>query len=147
MNGLFLWIIWIIEALVLLVGTIIFSRNGLDEPFSEEDDDRYDQRDLATLFAPLTIERKKKKLITTEENELIARLESGDFSDLVPLGESDYEGQEYVTITLYSDKMKKSFYVTITEYRTTSQDNELEASPLVTYLSVDPEKAKIFERD
>lgn len=123
----------------------MFSTQSLDKPFSEDDDDWYDERTLETKFVPLTTERADKKILQSQLGEVISVLEDGDFADVVSCDDANYDGDEHMIATLYSDKMKKSFYITLVEHRRVSDEKDLESVDIVQYLSISPKNAGLFE--
>ncbi len=125
-TGVVLWIVRGIEALIMIMGTALFSAQNIDKPFSEEDDDRFDEEELPTKFA-----------VFVDKTQAIASLENGDLSHIKP---HSPENQNYMTATLYSDQARKTFYLTLTAHIQDGKDTDEE--DIVEYLSISPANAQ-----
>ncbi len=125
-TGVILWIVRGLEALMMMLGTALFSAQNIDKPFSEEDDDRFDEEELPTKFA-----------VFVDKTQSITCLENGDFSHIKP---HSPENPNYMTATLYSDQARKTFYLTLTEHIHDGKDTDEE--DIVEYLSISPANAQ-----
>jgi len=97
-SGTFLWVLWAIEAAVILVWPAILMRGGrASKPFSETDNEWMDERKLDAVFPYIQ-----------DKDVLLKHLQSGNFDPIqVPLPKEEIS-QQYAVVTAY-DGMQDDF--------------------------------------
>lgn len=138
----------LIQTLIIIGVPLYYAVYGPRTPFSEEDNDRYQETNISTIYDILTTEREDISILQQQTDEIVQQFEKGAFTILVPILDGDrYDStskkQWHITVDLYSDRARQSFYVRIIEHR--GDDNEWSVLPtktIVDLLSIDKETVK-----
>ncbi|KIO75995.1 hypothetical protein TH53_17395 [Pedobacter lusitanus] len=128
-SGALLWVIWGIEALIIIAIPIIFSISGrTTSPFSEQNDMWMEERDL------------EGKLKTIENpEELTLELNSGDFRSLKNFLPADDPGDHYAVLRVYESPGDPVSYISVTNIsHITNKKGELkkESKTVIEYFRV-----------
>ncbi len=136
-SGTFLTIIWIIEALIIIVAAFLLSSGAADEPFCEENQKWFDRKDLAPFAFVLN------------PTTVVKELESGNESVFDEIGRPEEGGENpnFSKFTLYANETNEN-YLSIENQRSKLNDKgeiEFDAEPVVNYISISEALSKKLE--
>lgn len=128
-SGTFLWIVWIIEALIIIVIPIIFSISGrATNPFSEQNDQWMEARD---------IEGKLKTV--ADPDQMTKELSTGNLKPLKDFLPADDLQNDYATLHVYESPGDPVKYISVTNVsHTADKKGELkkETKTVIEYFRI-----------
>lgn len=130
-NGIFLTIIWIIEACILLGIPLLMARKASKRPFSEATNNWMKEKSIGA-FA-----------FITDPHDMVAKLESGNLSALKEIARSETADADHSLFTLYFSE-NSEYCLSITNKKAKLSDKgklEYDEVTLVEYLWLDRESA------
>ena len=102
-SGTLLWVVWVIEALIIIGTPILFSLSGRStNPFSEQNDQWMEERD---------VEGKLKTV--TDPNQLINELTTGNLKSLKDFLPADDLSNDYATLRIYESPGDHVSYISV----------------------------------
>lgn len=103
-SGTFLWVVWVIEALIIIGAPILFSLSGRSKsPFSEQNDQWMEERD---------VEGKLKTV--TDPDQMIQELNTGNLKFLKDFLPADDLSNDYATLRIYESPGDPVSYISVT---------------------------------
>jgi len=103
-SGSFLWVVWVIEALIIIGAPMLFSLSGRStSPFSEQNDQWMDERDVDG----------KLKTVTDPE-QMINELNTGNLKCLKDFLPADDLSNDYATLRVYDSPGDPVNYISVT---------------------------------
>jgi len=103
-SGSFLWVVWVIEALIIIGAPMLFSLSGRStSPFSEQNDQWMDERD---------VEGKLKTV--TDPEQMINELNTGNLKCLKDFLPADDLSNDYATLRVYDSPGDPVNYISVT---------------------------------
>ena len=103
-SGTLLWMVWVIEALVIIGAPMLFSLSGRStSPFSEQNDQWMEERD---------VEGKLKTV--TDPDQLIMELNTGNLKSLKDFLPADDLSNDYATLRAYESPGDPVKYISVT---------------------------------
>ena len=103
-SGTLLWVVWVIEALIIIGGPILFSLSGRStNPFSEQNDQWMEQRD---------VEGKLKSV--ADPDHMIQELSAGNLKFLKDFLPADDLSNDYATLRVYESPGDPVNYISVT---------------------------------
>lgn len=128
-SGIFLAIIWIIEAIMVIGFSLLLARNASTVPFCELNNEFFKDKKTPEL----DFIEDKKQILNSLQNDDIAHLES-----LAKV--ADKEKDSHSIFTVYSSK-NNEHYVTV-ENQKAKQKGKFERDEFLTYFAVSSQAAK-----
>lgn len=103
-SGTLLWVVWVIEALIIIGAPILFSISGRStSPFSEQNDQWMEERD---------VEGKLKTV--TDPDQMIKELNTGNLKSLKDFLPADDLSNDYATLRIYESPGDSVRYISVT---------------------------------
>ncbi|RZM24745.1 MAG: hypothetical protein EOO88_21780 [Pedobacter sp.] len=103
-SGTLLWVVWVIEALIIIGGPILFSLSGRStSPFSEQNDQWMEERD---------VEGKLKTV--TDPDQLTQEFIAGNLKFLKDFLPADDLSKDYATLRVYESPGDPVSYISVT---------------------------------
>jgi hypothetical protein len=103
-SGTLLWVVWVIEALIIIGAPILFSLSGRSTtPFSEQNDRWMEERD---------VEGKLKTV--TDPDQMIRELSTGNLKSLKDFLPADDLSTDYATLRIYESPGDPVSYISVT---------------------------------
>jgi hypothetical protein len=103
-SGTFLWVIWGLEALIIIGVPMLFSMSGKStSPFSEQNDEWMEQRD---------VEGKLKTI--ADPDQMIEELHTGNLKSLKDFLPADDLSNDYATLRVYESPGDPVSYISVT---------------------------------
>jgi len=128
-SGTLLWVVWVIEALIIIGAPILFSLSGRSTtPFSEHNDQWMDDREVAG-----------KLKTVTDPNQLINELSTGNLTSLKEFLPADDVSDDYATLKVYESPGDPVSYISLTNIsHTADKKGELkkETKTVIEYFRV-----------
>ena len=128
-SGTLLWVVWVIEALIIIGAPILFSLSGRSTvPFSEHNDQWMDDRDLAG-----------KLKTVTDPDHLINELSTGNLRSLKEFLPADDVSNDYATLRIYESPGDPVSYISLINIsHTADKKGELkkEAKTVIEYFRI-----------
>ncbi len=100
-KGVFLWVVWALEAVGIVVAAVAVSRLYADEPYSETDNRWMDEENFDAHLAAVA-----------EPKSFSAALERGDYTPLFGLGVSS-AGESFSRVRLYTSPGDADAWLTV----------------------------------
>jgi hypothetical protein len=129
-SGTFLWVVWVIEALIILGLPVLFALSGrATTPFSEHNDQWMEERD---------IEGKLKTV--TDPEQIIRNLNTGNAISLKDYPQAEDSSNEYSTLHIYECPGDPVSYISVINIsHTPDKKGELKkkSETVIEYLRVD----------
>jgi len=103
-SGMLLWVVWVIEALIIIGAPILFSLSGRStSPFSEQNDQWMEERDV------------EEKLKTVNDpDQMIKELNTGNLKSLKDFLPADDLSNDYATVRIYESPSDPVSYISVT---------------------------------
>ena len=102
-SGTFLWVVWLIEALIIIGAPILVSLSGRStSPYSEQNDKWMEERD---------VEGKLKTV--TDPDQIIAELSTGNSKSLKDFLPADDLSTDYATLRIYESPGDPMSYISV----------------------------------
>ena len=103
-SGMLLWVVWVIEALIIIGAPILFSISGRStSPFSEQNDQWMEERDV------------EEKLKTVNDpDQMIKELNTGNLKSLKDFLPADDLSNDYATLRIYESPGDPVSYISLT---------------------------------
>ena len=133
-SGIFLTIIWIIEAVILLGIPVLMASKASKKPFSESTNNWMKEKN-AGAFA-----------FITEPHQLVANLEGGNFNELKEIPRAETTSADHSSFTLYFSE-NSEYCLTITNKKAKLNDKgklEFDEVTLVEYFWLDRDLARFL---
>jgi hypothetical protein len=128
-SGTLLWVVWVIEALIIIAVPVIFSISGrATNPFSEQNDQWMEERGI-----------QGKLKTVTDPDQMITALNTGNLKslkDFLPAGDLQ---NDYATLRVYESPGDPVKYISITNVsHTTDKKGELkkETKTVIEYFRI-----------
>ncbi|KQR66949.1 hypothetical protein [Pedobacter sp. Leaf176] len=103
-SGTLLWVVWVIEALIIIGAPILFSLSGRStSPFSEQNDQWMEERD---------VEGKLKTV--NDPDQMIMELNTGNLKSLKEFLPADDLSNDYATLRIYESSGDPVSYISVT---------------------------------
>jgi len=102
-SGTLLWVVWVIEALIIIGAPVLFSLSGRStSPFSEQNDQWMEERDV------------EGKLKTVTDPDQIKELNTGNLKSLKDFLPADDLSNDYATLRIYESPGDPVSYISVT---------------------------------
>jgi len=128
-SGTLLWVVWVIEAFIIIGAPILFSLSGRStNPFSEQNDQWMEERD---------VEGKLKTV--TDPDQMMQELNSGNLKSLKQFLPVDDLSNDYATLRIYESPGDPVSYISVTNIsHKADKKGELkkETSTVIEYLRI-----------
>jgi hypothetical protein len=103
-TGTLLWVVWVIEALIIIGAPMLFSLSGRSaSPFSEQNDQWMEERN---------VEGKLKTV--TDPDQMIAELDTGNLKSLKDFLPANDISNDYATLRIYESPGDPVSYISVT---------------------------------
>jgi len=103
-SGILLWVVWVIEALIVIGAPMLFSLSGRStSPFSEQNDQWMEERN---------VEGKLKTV--TDPDQMIRELNTGNLKSLKDFLPADDLSNDYTTLRVYESPGDPVNYISVT---------------------------------
>lgn len=128
-SGTLLWVVWVIEALIIIAVPVVFSMSGrATTPFSEQNDQWMEERDM-----------EEKLKTVADPDQMIAELSTGNLKSLKDFLSADDLQNDYSTLRVYESPGDPVKYISITNVsHTTDKKGELkkETKTVIEYFRI-----------
>ncbi|CAM4411127.1 hypothetical protein SAMN06265348_11719 [Pedobacter westerhofensis] len=128
-SGTLLWLVWIIEAVIIIGAPMLFSLSGRStSPFSEQNDQWMEEREL-----------EEKLKTVTDPDQMIAELNSGNLKSLKDFLPADDLSDDYATLRIYESPGDPVSYISVTNIsHIADKKGELkkETKPVIEYFRI-----------
>lgn len=136
-SGLFLWIIWALEAIIVVVGSIMFSVGQAKQPFCERSDKWFKERQLPAMSSIISKE------------DLVEELEQGKDQILSTLFLHDIvvDNTSYSQFTVFSSDHDENYLSVQNMKKVVDNKGEVkyDEDPIIELISISPKTLKLLE--
>lgn len=133
-KGVFLWVVWALEAVGIVAAAVLISRFYADEPYSETDNRWMDEEKFDARLAAVA-----------DPKAFTATLERGDYAPLFGLGVSD-DAERFSRVKLYTSPGDADAWMTLTDVtmvqKKKKKDPEEKTEQVCKLLHIPAQKAK-----
>ena len=103
-SGALLWVVWVIEALIIIGAPIMVSLSGRStSPFSEQNDQWMEDRDVEGRLKTVT-----------DPDQIIQQLSTGNLKSLKDFLPADDQSTDYATLRIYESPGDPVSYISVT---------------------------------
>jgi len=128
-SGTLLWVVWVIEALIIIGAPILFSLSGrATTPFSEQNNEWMEDRE---------VEGKLKTV--TDPDDMIKELTTGNLKCLKDFLPADDLSTDYATLRIYESPGDPISYISVTNISHTADkkgESKKEAKTVIEYYRI-----------